>query len=219
MRPGLMIGEPHVVCYTVPADQTVPGLLPALDEFRRGQPVFATGFMVGLMEAPCMAAVYPHLEPGEATVGTLINMDHLVASPPGTSLVAEARAIAIDGRSVRFAVVVSDAAGDVVAAGEHTLRVIVVARFHDRLTTKRTQLDRAGSSQLPCECQQRGRQISQELAIPRGDDDRARSHNPGRRAEPALDRDSRSEGGRPRRQRRRSSRAAARSTAAARTKP
>jgi predicted thioesterase len=51
MRPGLVIGARHVVRYTVPVHQIVPDLLPALAEFRRGQPVFATGFMVGLMEA------------------------------------------------------------------------------------------------------------------------------------------------------------------------
>ena len=152
MRPGLVIGAPHVVRYTVPMHQTVPNLLPELPEFRRGQPVFATGFMVGLMEAPCMAAVHPHLEPGEVTVGTLVNMTHLVAVTPGTSLVAEARAIAIDGRSVRFAVVVTDSACDVVASGEHGLRVIKVARFHDRLEAKQARLRRLGSSRLPCEC-------------------------------------------------------------------
>jgi len=149
MRPGLMIGARQVVRYTVPVHQTVPDLLPGLAEFRRGQPVFATGFMVGLMEAPCMAAVYPHLEPGEVTVGTLINMTHLSASPPGTSLVAEARAIAVEGRSVRFAVVVADAAGEIAAAGEHGLRVVDGARFRDRLAAKKAQLPRPGPSPLP----------------------------------------------------------------------
>ena len=149
MRPGLVIGARHVVRYTVPVHQTVPDLLPALAEFRRGQPVFATGFMVGLMEAPCMAAVYPHLEPGEVTVGTLINMTHLSASPPGMSLAAEARAIAVEGRSVRFAVVVADAAGEIAAAGEHGLRVVDAARFRDRLAAKQAQLPRPGSSPLP----------------------------------------------------------------------
>lgn len=139
MRPGLLIGERHVVRYTVPVNQMVPDLLPELAEFRRGQPVFATGFMVGLMEAPCMAAVHPHLEPGEATVGTVIDMSHLRASPPGTELVAEARAIEIEGRSVRFAVVVEGAAGELVAAGVHALRVIDVARFRDRLAAKRAE--------------------------------------------------------------------------------
>jgi fluoroacetyl-CoA thioesterase len=147
MRPGLVIGARHVVRYTVPVHQTVPDLLPALAEFRRGQPVFATGFMVGLMEAPCMAAVYPHLEPGEVTVGTLINMTHLSASPPGTPLVAEARAVAVDGRSVRFAVVVADAAGEIAAAGEHGLRVVDGARFRARLAARQAQLP--GPSPLP----------------------------------------------------------------------
>ena len=165
MRPGLAIGEAHVVCYTVPMHQTVPGLLPALAEFRRGQPVFATGFMVGLMEAPCMAAVDPYLEPGEATVGTLINMDHLLASPPGSSLVAEARAIAIDGRSVRFAVLVEDAAGDLVAAGEHGLRVIDVARFRDRLAAKQARLHPAGSARRACERQRLVVQASDPVSI------------------------------------------------------
>ena len=149
MRPGLMIGARHIVRYTVPAHQTVPDLLPALAEFRRGQPVFATGFMVGLMEAPCMAAVYPHLEPGEVTVGTLITMTHLSASPPGTSLAAEARAIAVEGRSVRFAVVVADAAGQIAAAGEHGLRAVDAARFRARLAAKEAQLPRPGPSPRP----------------------------------------------------------------------
>jgi fluoroacetyl-CoA thioesterase len=146
MRPGLVIGEPHVIRYTVPASQTGPNLLPGRAEFRRSEPVFATGFMVGLMEAPCMAAVYPHLEAGEATVGTLIDMSHLRASLPGMSLRAEARAIEIDGRSVRFVVLVEDGAGDVVAAGVHALQVIDVARFRDRLAAKELRLRRAGSA-------------------------------------------------------------------------
>lgn len=108
MKAGLVIGAPHVVRYTVPGHQTGQNLFPDLSEFRHSQPVFATGFMVGLMEAPCMAAVYPYLEPGEATVGTLINMTHLSAATPGTSLMAEARATAIHGQTVRFAVAVTD---------------------------------------------------------------------------------------------------------------
>ncbi|MBV9047564.1 MAG: thioesterase family protein [Solirubrobacterales bacterium] len=164
MRPGLVIGAPHIVRYTVPMHQTVPGLLPALAEFRRGQPVFATGFMVGLMEAPCMAAVYPHLEPGEVTVGTLINMTHVAPSPPGTSLLAEARARAIDGRSVHFDVVVADHAGEVAAAGEHALRVIDVAQFRDRLAAKQAQLRHHYSADLSSDHQRLGRQ-QQKLPV------------------------------------------------------
>ena len=133
MRPGLQLGALHVLRYVVPLNQTVPDLLPALAEFRRGQPVFATGFMVGLMEAPCMAAVYPYLEPGEATVGTMISMHHVSATLPGAALLAEARATVINGRSVHFSVVVTREDGEIAAAGEHALRIIDLARFHDRL--------------------------------------------------------------------------------------
>ena len=122
---------------------------PPLPNSAAGSLLFATGFMVGLMEAPCMAAVYPHLEPGEVTVGTLINMTHLAASPPGTSLAAESHAIAVEGRSVRFAVVVADAAGEIAAAGERGLRVVDAARFRDRLAAKQAQVPHPGSSPLP----------------------------------------------------------------------
>jgi fluoroacetyl-CoA thioesterase len=181
MRPGLVIGAPHIVRYTVPVHQTVPDLLPGLAEFRRGQPVFATGFMVGLMEAPCMAAVYPHLEAGEVTVGTLINMTHLAPSPPGTSLLAEARALAIDGGSVRFDVVVADEAGEVAAAGEHALRVIEVARFRDRLAAKQAQLRHRDSSDRHGDHQRIERQ-QQELPVTAGVRDGTRSHGWSRRA-------------------------------------
>lgn len=137
MRPGLRLGAVHVVRYVVPVNQTVPDLFPALAEFRRGQPVFATGFMVGLMEAPCMAAVYPYLESGEASVGTMISMQHRSATVPGTALRAEARATVINGRSVHFSVVVTREDGEIAAAGKHALRIIDLARFHDRLAGAR----------------------------------------------------------------------------------
>ena len=62
---------------------------------------------------------------GEVTDGTLINMSHVALSPP---LVTEARVLAVEGRAVRFDVVVVDDTGEVAAAGRHVLRVIEVAR-------------------------------------------------------------------------------------------
>jgi len=175
MRPGLEIGAPHVVRYTVPADQTVPDLLPALAEFRRGEPVFATGFMVGLMEAPCMAAVYPYLERGEVTLGTLITMSHMAPSPLGTSLVAEARVVTIEGRSVRFSVIVRDDTGEIAAAGEHGLRIIHAARFHDRLAAKRAHMPRRQASQVPTDRHSLAGQ-QRHVRVTLGVRDGARSH-------------------------------------------
>jgi len=114
-----------------------------------------------------MAAVYPHLEPGEVTVGTPINMTHLAASPPGTSLAAEARAVAAEDRSVRFTVVVADAAGEIAAAGEHGLRVVDGARFRDRLAAKQAQLPRPGSVSASLGHQRPGPQPSRLPAVAR----------------------------------------------------
>jgi fluoroacetyl-CoA thioesterase len=137
-----VVGASYVIEYAVPANQTVPDLLPGLAEFRRGQPVFATGYMVGLMEAPCMAVVYPYLETGESTVGTMIRMSHLGTCPPGMLLASQARTTGIADGSVHFQVIVTNSAGDTVAAGEHELRVIELARFHRHLAKVTEQVTR-----------------------------------------------------------------------------
>ncbi|WP_425430141.1 thioesterase family protein [Cystobacter ferrugineus] len=44
--------------------------------------LFATGYMVGLMEWTCMCALELHLEPGEGSLGTRIDVTHVAPSPP-----------------------------------------------------------------------------------------------------------------------------------------
>ena len=38
--------------------------------------VFATGFMVGLMEWTCVQLLRPHLDPGEGSLGVHIDVSH-----------------------------------------------------------------------------------------------------------------------------------------------
>ena len=45
--------------------------------------VFATPMMVALLERTCNESVVPHLDPGQGTVGTLINVSHTAATPIG----------------------------------------------------------------------------------------------------------------------------------------
>jgi len=47
----------------------------------RGVRVFATPFVINLMELTCNAAMKPHLPPGGASVGTMVEMKHLAATP------------------------------------------------------------------------------------------------------------------------------------------
>ena len=55
-----------------------PVLYPEADEFQVMPNVFATGFMVGLIEWTCIQAVRPHLDwPAEQAVGIHIDVSHL----------------------------------------------------------------------------------------------------------------------------------------------
>ena len=57
------------VLYVVPENKTVPHLYPEATDFQDMPKVFATGFMVGLMEWACIQLMQPHLDPGEGSLG------------------------------------------------------------------------------------------------------------------------------------------------------
>jgi len=47
--------------------------------------VFATGFLVGLMEGACQLAIKPYLDwPREQSLGTHVSFSHLAATPPAS---------------------------------------------------------------------------------------------------------------------------------------
>src|ERR1700738_1059409 len=46
-------------------------------------PVFATPVMIMVMENAALNAIRAYLDPGESTVGTAVNVRHLVATPVG----------------------------------------------------------------------------------------------------------------------------------------
>ena len=54
MKSTLKPGDKAQFSYQVPASKTVPHLYPEAVEFAMMPKVFATGFMVGLMEWTCM---------------------------------------------------------------------------------------------------------------------------------------------------------------------
>ncbi len=59
--------------FTVPSFKTVPALYPEAPEFQAMPEVFATGFLIGLLEWACIQLVNPHLDrPAEQTLGTHI---------------------------------------------------------------------------------------------------------------------------------------------------
>ncbi|WP_214323850.1 thioesterase family protein [Nonomuraea sediminis] len=132
MREGLE----HEFAFQVPESKIVAALYPEAPEFQRMPRVFATGFLVGLLEWTCVQAVMPYLDwPREQTVGTHIDVSHQAATPPGLTVTCRARLVEVDGRRLRFEVSAHDGV-DVISAGTHERAVIDAARFGARVAAK-----------------------------------------------------------------------------------
>lgn len=97
--------------------------------------VLATPSMIALMEGTSHQAVAPFLEPGQSTVGVLVNVRHLAATPQGMPIRIRSELIAVDGRKLTFAVEAYDAL-EKIGEGTHERFVIDLARFEERLKKK-----------------------------------------------------------------------------------
>lgn len=69
-----------------------------------GVEVFGTPMMIALMENAAWQAVAEYLDDGYVTVGTLVNVKHLAATPLGQKVRATAELIEIDRRRLIFKV-------------------------------------------------------------------------------------------------------------------
>lgn len=99
-------------------------------------PVFATPMMVTAMENAALDAVRDYVEPGESAVGTLVNVRHLVATPVGHLVTAEAEVTKVDGRRIEFKVSARDET-EVIGTGTHERMVVDLTRLDARLAAKR----------------------------------------------------------------------------------
>jgi fluoroacetyl-CoA thioesterase len=132
LRPGLM----HEFRFKVPENKTVPYLYPESSEFQEMPEVFATGFMVGLLEWACIKAINPYLNwPHEQTVGTHIDVSHTAATPPGFEVIARVKLIAVDGRRLFFEIEAHDDI-DLISKGKHERYIINKEKFNSKMKEK-----------------------------------------------------------------------------------
>lgn len=138
MKDSLVPGLQYEHTFTVPLSKTVPALYPESEEFVAMPEVFATGFLVGLLEWACILALKPHLDwPREQTVGTHIDVSHSAATPPGLTVTVNVELLAIEGRKLRFAVKAHDGV-ELISEGKHERFVIDRERFDAKLAGKRS---------------------------------------------------------------------------------
>jgi fluoroacetyl-CoA thioesterase len=141
MKLSLAAGLTHTFSYRVADEKTVPHVYPESDLFRSMPSVFATAYMVGLIEWACMEAMRPHLDAGEQSVGTAIQVSHTAATPPGLTVRIEVTLEHVDGRRLSFRVVAHDDL-EPIGEGTHERFVIDRERFDRKLAEK---AGRAGS--------------------------------------------------------------------------
>jgi fluoroacetyl-CoA thioesterase len=135
MKPTLKPGLKHSFSYQVPENKTVPFTYPESPEIAAMPKVFATGFMIVLMEWTCLQLLAPHLDAGEGSLGIHVDVSHAAATPPGMTVTVEAEVIEVAGRKVTFKVHAHDGI-DVIGEGRHQRAVVPWETFNYRVAEK-----------------------------------------------------------------------------------
>ena len=91
-------------------------------------PVFGTPFMCALMEEAAWKSIAPHLEAGQSTVGTRLNVSHDSATPVGMKVWAESEVTEVDGKRLVLTVAAFDERGPI-GRGTHERFIVTDERF------------------------------------------------------------------------------------------
>ncbi|HVP07915.1 MAG TPA: thioesterase family protein [Burkholderiales bacterium] len=118
-RAELVVGEEHT------APRVGSGLVHVL----------ATPVMINLFEAAALDAVDQHLPAGYQSLGTVLNVRHIAATPVGMKVLAVARIEKIEGRTVHLFVEARDEK-EVIGDGLHERVVVNVEKFSLRVKAK-----------------------------------------------------------------------------------
>jgi fluoroacetyl-CoA thioesterase len=135
MKPTLKPGLTHRFAYEVPENKTVPYTYPESREISAMPKVFATGFMIVLMEWTCTQLLAPHLDPGEGSLGVHVDVSHLAATLPGMTVTVDVEVSEIVGNRVAFKVKAHDGI-DVIGEGRHERFVVAWDKFNARVAAK-----------------------------------------------------------------------------------
>ena len=108
----------------------------------KGENVFSTPSMISEMEETCRLLLKEEFLPDEEwdSVGTLVNIKHLKATPVGAEIKLKAKVVNVNNRRVTFEV---DAVDKIEKIGEgiHERTIINVPEFRERFNAKLQKLD------------------------------------------------------------------------------
>ena len=128
MKTSLQAGLERSVNYEVPRESTI-------DFMGEEARVYATPMLVRDIEMSCRELLLQHLDAGEDSVGTRVEIDHMGATLLGMQVTLQVRVAEVNGRAVTFEVEGRDAVEPIVR-GKHSRFVVDVAKTAQRLAAK-----------------------------------------------------------------------------------
>jgi fluoroacetyl-CoA thioesterase len=135
MKATLQPGLKHSFSYVVPENKTVPYTYPESAIIAAMPKVFATGFMIVLMEWTCTQLLDQYLDAGEGSLGTHVDVSHLAATPPGMTVKVDVEVLEVRGRKIVFKVRAHDGM-DLIGEGRHERVAVVWDRFNAKVAEK-----------------------------------------------------------------------------------
>lgn len=87
---------------------------------------------VGIVEWACIEALHGHLDDGELTLGTHVDLSHDAPTVPGSKMTVVVRLVEVDGLSLVFEVEARDDHA-VISSGVHRRSIIDGDRFENRI--------------------------------------------------------------------------------------
>lgn len=100
-----------------------------------GLDVYATPAMIALIEKTCYNCMQERLDSNQTSVGTLVDVAHVSATPIGKQVECDAKIEKVDGRKVCFIVEVSDDFG-IIGEGRHERFIVDIDRFMTKVNGK-----------------------------------------------------------------------------------
>lgn len=138
MKDSLIQGLTVTRRFTIDEARTID-FLDAGDTAGEGARVYATPSLVRDIETTCRDLMLEHLDPGEDSLGTRVDIAHLAPTLLNMWVDITVTLDKLEGRAATFEIAVGDPVDKSVASGRHDRFVIDVAKTKERLAAKAEQ--------------------------------------------------------------------------------
>src|SRR3990167_3372878 len=128
MKTSLVTGIQFTAKLTVDRDRTI-------DFMGEEARVYATPMLVRDIEMACRELLLAHLDPGEDSVGTRVEIDHIAATLLGMPVEISVTLVELNGRAVTLEVQARDSV-EPICRGRHSRFIVDVAKTAQRLAAK-----------------------------------------------------------------------------------